>query len=296
MVAFYASRSHYADHLAPIAEVFGLPVLGSRSEVPPGTVVVASYLDLWAFRGRRAVLVEHGAGQAYGGSHPAYSGGRSRENAVLFVVPSEEVAARNRERYPSTPNAVVGSPRLDRWHADPPEPGREIGLAFHWFVGGIAPEARSAFPHHASALEPLRRRFGERVLGTGHPRAEGRLRKAYGAAGIPFVSTDEVFRRARVLVVDNSSVGWEFASLDRPIVWLNAPWYRRDVEFGLRFWGYADAGILVDEPEDVPDAVALALEDPEPYRSRRRDVIENVYAYRDGKAAIRAAEAIEEVA
>lgn len=291
MPEFYGSKSHYRDHLEPIAAVMDRPVHGFARDVGPGPVVVASFLDLWRFKHRPAVLVEHGAGQTYGKPHSAYSGGKDRDNVVLFVCPSEAVAARNLARYPRARAVAVGCPKMDRWHLEPVQPEPIVGLAFHWFTGGVAPEARSALPHHQEALGGLR----YQTLGTGHPRVLGHLRGLYGACGVPLVETDEVFRRCRVLVCDNSSVGWEFASLDRPVVWLNAPWYRRDVEHGLRFWEFADSGIQVDEPGDLQAAIEAAYDDPEPYRSRRREVIGQVYAYTDGKAAQRAAEAIEEV-
>lgn len=293
MPTFFGSRTHYRDHLRPIADAMGTGVVEHRRDVPPGPVVVASYLDLWAMRDRPAVFVEHGAGQSYGTRHPAYSGGDGRDNVVLFVCPSTTVADRNRARYPRADAVAVGCPRMDRFHADPPTPTGVVGLAFHWFTGGVSPEARSAFPHHQSALDGLGRAFPGRVVGTGHPRVLTRLRASYDPAGITTAPTDDVIRDAAVMVADNTSVGWEYLSTDRPVVWLNAPWYRRNVEHGLRFWEHADAGIMVDDPGDVVDAVRWAMTDPEPHRTRRRDVIPRVYEYTDGKAAIRAAEAIE---
>lgn len=288
---FFASRSHYRDHLEPIAAAMGTEVIDT-----PGTgpVVVASSIDLWRCRGRRVIFVEHGAGQTYSNNHPAYSGGRDRGDVVLFICPSVKVSWRNFTAYPKVQSVAVGCPKMDRWHIDPKPGGDAIGIAFHWFTGGVAPEARSAFGHYQEALGALQAAFPGRVLGTGHPRIVGRLRRSYEAAGIPLVPTEEVFERCGVLVTDNSSVGWEFASLDRPVVWLNAPWYRRGVEHGLRFWQYADTGLQVDEPRELVEGVTLALDDPEPFRSRRREVIPGVYAFTDGTSAQRAADAIRE--
>ena len=93
-------------------------------------------------------------------------------------------------------------------------------------------------------------------------------------------------------MVDNSSIGWEFLSLDRPVVWLNAPWYRRNVNYGLRFWDFADAGVQVEEPHDLRFAITEALMDTN--RARRREAVADIYAYTDGRASERAARAIEE--
>jgi hypothetical protein len=253
-------------------------------------VIVAGYRDLLSVKPRPVVLIEHGAGQTYGGGTPAHPGGRNRETVALFICPSERVAALNKARYPDVPAIVVGSPVMDHHHRYParPEAGT-VAVAFHW-NSLVAPEARSAFPYFADSVAALSR---ERVvIGHGHPRVESALRRWYSENGITWVSLEDVYRRAEVLIVDNSSVGWEFLSLDRPVVWLNAPWYRKNVNYGMRFWEYADSGVQVDDPADLPFSVAEALLDT--HRARRREVVSQVYTYTDGRASERAARAIEE--
>lgn len=132
----YASAAHYAAHLVPIWDALPAEVRGAfyapRASDPWGEplpprwprdriVLVASYVDALKCRPRSLVYVEHGAGQAYPGDarsarNPSYSGGDSLENVILFLCPSETVAARWRERYPAVPVAVVGCPKLDPWH------------------------------------------------------------------------------------------------------------------------------------------------------------------------------------
>ena len=100
--------------------------------------------------------------------------------------------------------------------------------------------------------------------------------------------------RADLLVGDNTSALYEFASTGRPVVVMNAPQYRRDVHHGLRFWDYPP-GLQVDRPEQLADTIARALSDPEPARAVRAAAVAETYAYTDGRAAERAVAAIDEV-
>lgn len=312
MIDAFASEQHYADHLVPIWRALqergtfwacgpvadrldsaGLDPRASRRPDTDRPVMVASYRDLWTAGAGPHVLVEHGAGQQYGNASPSYSGGHGRETVGLFICPSQTVAARNRAAYASAQAVAVGAPALDAYHGGSPASGGAVAISFHWECT-VAPEARSAFRHYRSALMLLAARFGE-VIGHGHPRVFEQLRPIYERCGIePVADFAEVLARAGVYAVDNSSTLYEFASTGRPVVVMNAPWYRRDVEHGLRFWEYADVGVQVDEAEDLPGALELALSDPPAQAARRAEVIEQVYEATDGKAAERAARAIED--
>lgn len=152
------------------------------------------------------------------------------------------------------------------------------------------PEGRSGFHWIAPAIPELARRF--RVIGHAHPRIAPTLERWYRQHGIEFVPDfDDVVRRAALYVTDNSSSLYEFASTGRPVVVLNAPWYRRDTEHGLRFWSASRVGVNVDRPDDLSDAVALALSDPPEWQAEREAALRIVYAYRSG-ASERAADAL----
>ena len=314
-IAAYASQRHYLDHLRPVIEgIEGeLYISGglrsyapaARAGLPPrddrGPVLVASYRDEVTVRqhsGRPIILIEHGAGQHYGGTHAAHAGGPDRDDVVLFLCPNETVAARNRATYPTAKIAVVGSPRLDPWHL-----GRRvfvnhaqpiIALAWHWDCL-IVPEARSAFRHFAGALPELARAFPGRVLGHAHPRIMGELAEPYRRAGIaPVWDFADVLDRADLLVFDVTSAGYEFASTGRPVVAVNAPWYRREVHHGLRFWDVIP-GLQVDRPAELVGTVLVALEDPAEVRAMREEAVAEVYDAADGKATDRAVAAILEL-
>jgi hypothetical protein len=100
---------------------------------------------------------------------------------------------------------------------------------------------------------------------------------------VPIVDADTVRRRASVLVADNTSLAYEMAHLMRNVVTLNAPWYRRDVEHGLRFWSHPP-GTQVDSPDELYDLDLLKLEwSPEPAEAAYGS------SFNDGHAGMRAA-------
>lgn len=311
MVAFYATERHFLDHLAPIWRA--LPergafhvtpdlvdhaalrgVVATVEEVPErGAVAVASFGDLRKVRSRyrRPIFVEHGCGLSYGNEHGSYSGGRGRGDVSLFVVPNEFAAALNRGRYPHIPTVVVGCPKLDRWHHNPPPytPG-VVCVSFHWDCR-VAPETRWAFPHFKRAVADLARTH--QVIGHAHPRAFDKLAPWYEDHGIePVGDFDDVAGRAHCYVVDNSSTLYEFAALDRPTVAMNAPWYRPRATFPPRFWSHIP-GHQVARPDRMATVIDQALADPPAAVERRQAVIADVYPHL-GDATDRAAAAITE--
>lgn len=321
MIGALAYEPHFLDHLAPVwhalpeserGEFRTDPALAPRAralgiepvEVPyPKAIpaepapsfagrltLVASYGDLK--KGRRMglgpfVYLEHGIGQSYIGDahakeHPSYSGGRNRADVVLNLVPNENAAQRWRDSYPDTPVEVIGCPKLDTLPAKEPGPVT-VAVSTH-FPCSIAPETQSALGNYLHAIEKL----PHAVIGHGHPRYFG-LDRIYKRIGVEYVPEfTDVCRRADVYVCDNSSTLYEFAATGRPVVVLNAPSYRRDVDHGLRFWEAADVGIQVNRPSELAPAIERALAGD---TSNREHALDIVYAYRSG-AAERAARAI----
>lgn len=249
---------------------------------------------------RRFAFMEHGAGQAYLGgrgiAHPSYAGGKDRDDVGLFLVPNEYSAALWRRAYPDAEVAVVGCPKLADLPAreiDPVEPGPVVAFSFHW-PAFVAPEAGTALGHYLRSLPDVARRW--KTIGHAHPKADWPVRMArdYRRAGIEFVGDfDEVCRRADVYVCDNSSTLFEFASTGRPVVVLNSPVYRRNVDHGGRFWDWASVGVQVDRPGELVGAIERALVDERVFRAERERVVDLVYANRTdpANAAARAIEA-----
>lgn len=310
------SESHLADHLLPVWDALpadrrgdlhgpkrvavhaGRPMAPNHPKGIGPPVLVAGYADVLRARSRRTILLEHGAGQTYGDANECYSGGRGRESVALFLCPNETVAARNAAAYPAAHVAVVGCPKLDPWHRDQRSKvhgASIVALAWHWQCD-VAPESRTAWPHYRAAMPTLIRWAGENgvtLLGHAHPRAWFAMRKEYDRLGIePVERFADVLDRADLLVVDNSSVGPEFASIGWPVVWLSAPWYRRAVHHGGRFWDWPAGQVHVEQPDDLITGVERALADPPAVRRCRRAMVREVYTYADGRAAERAAAAI----
>ena len=287
MVDAWASQVQYRNHIQPIWDHLPDDVRGTFWQPPQrpqgsGLIVVASMHDLRKVHPRPAVFVEHGAGQTYIDNRtPAgYAGGPGRGTVRLFVCPNEEVAFKNRAAYPQARVVVAGSPWVE--HLSKIQRRPELpAVSFHWNCR-VSPEARTAWPHYQN-LE------GD-FLGHGHPRMWGQLKRWWPTKGIePVESFEDVIRRASVYVCDNSSTIYEAAAVGIPVVLLNAPWYRRNVWHGLRFWEHLP-GPMVDRSEDVEQAIDQAAE----WYVDREQTTRAVYGTVEGSAE-RAAAAILEL-
>ena len=321
----FGSQRQYQDHIAPVwwalppearghfyvtgilAEEGNTEAIPSwRIGVPPPAaglpVLVAGWTDESQLGRRPAIYLEHGAGQTYIEPHESYSGSAGHDNVRLFLCPSETVADRWRARYPRARVAVVGCPKLDVWHrrlvVDRTWKGvepRTVAITFHSDARHNS-ETLSSLPHYEPGLRAAVHDLqagGWRVLGHGHPRIWARISRVWPDLGVECVrSFDDVLARASVLCVDNSSAGPEFASTGRPLVWMNAPWYRRDVDHGGRFWQWPRDQVTIDHADQLAEAVTRAAEDPPEAAESRAAMVDAVYAFRDGRAAERAAAAI----
>lgn len=318
----YASMPHYWDHLAPIVEELDArgvevdtwalrhdcewgPALPSRR--PVNLTLVASTADAKRVRPAPLIYVEHGAGQSYYGD-PAgiqangWAGTRGLDDVRLFVVPGPGVAAKWSQAYPATPIVQAGPVSLDPYlpglyARQGAHPSRQcVAVTFHWDCH-VVPETRSAFDYYARDLPRIisqLRADGYEVIGHGHPRIYRRLERTWKQLGIEGVPAwADVLDRAQLLIGDNSSALYEFAATARPVLVLNAPWYRRDIEHGMRFWS-AVPGLMVDSPDGVYEGVSAAL--ALAGEQDRASAVSQVYAHLDGRAAHRAADAIQEVA
>lgn len=294
----------YRAHLAPVWQALpeddrGELVAIDDDQRPPGgeAALVASYIDMRAARRagyQRIALMEHGIGQSYLGAADKHQrrdchlpGGDDRDPVGLFLSPNAHAAKQDCDRYPGARVEVVGAPILDTLprkpeRSDPPV----VAVTWHWHSTYV-PEMRSAFEHFRDALAGL----PQQLIGHAHPQA-GNVPAFYKATGIEYEpSWRRVLERADVLIADNTSSMFEFAATGRPVVVLNDPHYRRNVDHGLRYWDAADVGVQVVRPDELAAAVDEALADGLDRVSARNAALDVVYAHREGGAA-RAASAL----
>lgn len=311
LIDFFHTHPHYRDHLLPLWEAMPADRRGrwytEKDRVPDGgqLTVVASFGNTKKMRGRGrpVVLVNHGVGMRYRDvENNAYAGGADRDGVVLNIVPNRWAEQAERDRHPELPVAVVGCPKLDPLWARPPKPQLSrplVVVSFHWWGWGEAPESRWAWPHFQRQLPQLLRwckTNGIRLAGHAHPVAQRELLPRMQSMGMPvYRHFGQVLDEADVYVADTTSTLYEFAATDRPVLVLNAPWYRRDVHHGIRFWEVIP-GLQVDGPEQLLAGVAAAMEDAPELQAARRAAVAAVYPVRDGTSAARAVAAILEVA
>lgn len=318
MIDFLGREPHHADHLINVYKALPehmrgifyahktsrqrlvdagiLPVL----DMPPESraiTVVSSYRDMKLARhvGRPVVLAEHGAGQSYVGTKSgSYVGAEDREGVLAVLVPGEHARARHIAAHPAIPAYAIGCPKLDHLHTSPrPPKNQTVAISFHWRCANVK-ETLGAHPHYRRVLGALNERFD--LIGHAHPRMRSVAAGVYEKRGVEFVPEfTDVIDRATVYACDNSSTIFEWASLDRPVVVLNAPWFRRDVNHGMRFWEFADIGPQAEGPHDVADAIDRAMEDSAELQMRRREITAAIYGKTDGRAAERAAAALMEI-
>lgn len=285
----------HVSHVAATA-ARGLP--GLQVGRPTGNqrpTLTVSYGDYRAAKsvGRDYIaLGQHGAGQSYSIPHRAYPGGEGQGGVSLFLVPNEHAAARTRKAYPRARVELVGCPKLDSLPRKERSGEPVVALSFHWDGPGIAPEMKSAWSWYQRALPDVGKRW--KVLGHAHPRIVSKCGATYRRAGIEVVASfTDVLERADLYACDNSSSLFEFAATGRPVVVLNQPAFRRDVEHGLRFWEASGVGHNVSAPGDLASGIEYALGDPVEMQRERERALSLVYQPRTGGADLAAAALVD---
>lgn len=282
-----ATEPHYLDHLKPVWDALPenakgtLHTRSSNINHERTVTLAASFKDMQAARHRLrpVIMMEHGAGQTYDTNvSQSYIGAEDRYGVVGVLVPNSRAAIIHRNAHPEIPVAVVGCPKLDAMLTRPAPVDEVPAISFHWDCN-VCPETRSAMPHYRSGLKMLRENLST-VLGHAHPRIWPHAVQSYRQAGIePVEHFADIAQRASVYVCDNSSTLFEFAALGRPVVLMNAPWYRKDVHHGGRFWEWSSIGTNVEHPRDLLPAIEQALANPNENDDQRAFIADDIYPH-----------------
>lgn len=293
---------HYMDHLLAIWNNLPDHLLGETLLEPNPTlshvkhwddndlVMVAGYSDIQCAFGRRIVYVEHGAGQKYegvtAGAERYYHGSEHPDNVIAYLGPRQDVIDSWQR-----PGYACGAPICDRYQLFSDRP--VVAIAFHWNAGAPhrvgVPEAGTAFDAYQAQMSEIIAELhvnNYEVVGTRHPRFN-RMRGFWERQGVEEVDAHHVRLHASLLIADNTSLAYEMAYLNRDVITLNCPEYRRDVNHGLRFWDHIP-GLQVNDPFELIDVISeldtgVAGVDP--------DICRYVYGkpYSDGRDGWRAA-------
>ena len=331
-IDFFARRIHFVDHLAPMWNnikkdmkgTFYLPAhlekyaigLGLENITPLmpigpggnpvnivpngyGPIVTCAYGDLHqAYRQntiRPQILMEHGVGLSFPEYSPGYAGGSGiRAVVCLFLAPNEVIRAKTALTFPTAYQAVIGTPKMDKWVNQPKKKRTSpptIAVAFHWDgASAICPEAGNAWKHYEKFLPTLNKHFD--VIGHGHPKIIETLAPKYRKMGFKVETNfEDVLRQADCYVNDSSSTLYEFSCVDRPVVIMNAPWFRKNVNFGIRWWDYTDIGPQCEDPNELVDKIKESLKEKHEYVATRHKAVEELYPHL-GTSAIVGANAI----
>lgn len=251
-----SSQPHYGVHLMAILEHLPDEYRGEYREgrvnargIPQNDIVmVAGHLDIDLPGGRRTVLVDHGAGQPYKDAPQwaePYYGGAQPDHVVAYIGPRQSCV----DRY-GLPGFAAGSPFCDKFDLYP-EQDNVVGFTWHWRGRRVCPEADTALPHYLDRLGDIfaaLRDTGREVIGHRHPRLNG-YRNIYQKYGVEEVDYETLLRRSHTVVADNTTALYHAAYLLRDTLALNAPWYRKDVEHGLRFWSHVP-GPQIETPDE----------------------------------------------
>lgn len=297
-VVFIASEGHYLRHLTPTArqihpDCLGVTLVplalaplalleghltlswakdvsqaqyGLQRGVDPSQslAMVVSLADQVTAEklGFSVVRGEHGIGQTYDSPQrsSSYAGSAMHARLYAYLAPGIHPYLQHRANCPGVVGYRVGSPFLDRFPVLKEKQTDIVGFVFHWDNQAQA-ETRSTWAYWVDPILDLLNK-GVVVRLHCHPREAANFRAKFL---IPhhmehlWVETmAELHREADVICGDNTSALYFMAASGHPVVMLNHPTYRREIEHGLRFWECSDVGIPCDKKWDLEASIERA--------------------------------------
>ena len=317
-IAFFASLRFHAPLLEPVQEAIGdraeTLLAGDRGAIArfrPHVVAMATSAHLEYFRralpGAFVANVRHGVNAKRGLFRLPRRSSARRFDAVCV---GDELKVAHYERAGATPGAFwpTGYPPLDPIFRDdkpprlPLDPSRptvlyaptwNLGLTSATMLGerlvdlvrAQAPDVNVLIKPHP-VIGDWRPRWMDAWarLEARHPRVH--LVRDTHAAVAPYLLASQV------LISDASSVVFEFAALDRPIVLVTNPRHAADPAWASDdiVWSWRDIGHEIHSPDELPAAVALALRDPDARSEKRLHYARILFnQFTDGRSAERVA-------
>lgn len=312
-VDFLARQPYFIDHLAPIwnkldaSERGKFYVLGAKGqeyaarklhgakiysyidegECGSNPIVCAAYGD--ALRAadhdpdRQVILMEHGVGLTFGKA--AYADGLGQRGKFsLIPVQSQYVLGKVNPELSHIPHPIIGVPKLDPWlnsfktsHPIPKHP--TVAIAFHHGDRYSRPgEVGSAWQHFIDVLPLLSKHY--RLIVHAHPSSGPELLNFYSQWGLEHVEDwEQVMAQADLFINDCSSTAYEFCATGKPVILLNAPWFNRKSQYGIRFWDYSDIGVQIDEPGLLENTIEHVLVYPAEHAVHRQLMVRDLFPY-----------------
>jgi hypothetical protein len=300
---------YLSDHPSPFSKiVLGSSYLqeyldGDNSDCGHFPILTSAYGDACRVAefdpNRPIILMEHGIGLTFG--KPVYADGYGqRYKFSLFPVPNQHTLDKCHPDMKKWPHPIIGVPKMDPFagefkkpHPMPKNP--TIAIAFHHGDKNSRPgEVGSAWEHYQDIIPRLANFY--KVIFHAHPILNEQLATLIvkdhfnGAEFVP--DFNEVMRRADIYINDCSSTLYEFAVTGKPVIMLNAPWFDRKSNFGIRFWDYTDIGPQVDEPTQLIPAIQQTIAKPDEFEQARWRMVNDLFPFL-GSSADRAVMEIE---
>lgn len=223
-------------------------------------------------------LIEHGAGQSYDSKIPGWCRGSNKymHRVKLFMATNKYCLEPFKKNNPEVKAKIIGCPKID-WVEKKPMTTDDplIVFSWHWSCNSL-PETLGGFDYWKSEVVNVSKHFNVAIHG--HPRLQGDTEPFCLQNNIRFIKDfNEVLATADIYAIDNSSTMFEFALTGRPIIVLNNPWFRRDVNHGMRFWEFSNIGVNCDSRLDLMDSIDECLDDE--YEANRERISSLIYPF-----------------
>lgn len=290
-IDFYASEQHYFDHIYPIwkelpienrgtffvSEKISTDCIETKIGFPSNNITLVSSYSDYKMTKKQVIYMEHGIGNTYSNDSPYYAGGFGKDRVVLFLNNHILTQNKNIKTYPKVKGVIIGTPKCDQIkekHTDNKQ--YVICFSFHWDCD-VVPETKSAFSFYKDEVIKLSKNKDFKVIFHGHPRNETVWNKFCLENNIERVKNiEEVFERSDLYICDNSSSIYEFILTSKPVIVLNAPWYRKWINHGIRFWNYIP-GPQVNHPNELLNTINKMTQNPKDWLDERNKVIKILY-------------------